>query len=118
LTLLAALPTHAAELAIDVRNRAHVTLECHAVAGHWYGFDFGTIPAGATTRIVFGLDRGSGTVSLPNSLNQRLPIQYVYCGRAGDAWHTRADLPLRRLADGARPAIITCRDSGAGVACE
>lgn len=107
------------DLPTVIRNDTTSTLECHAVAGHWYGFDLGTIAPGAQARVTLGLDRRDGTVSLPNPAGARVPIQYMYCGVAGDAWHTRADLPLRRMAqESGTDAIATCHGGPAGLRCE
>ena len=106
-------------LHVDLDNRSSAILECHAIAGHWYGFDLGTIPAGARTELPLALDRATGTISIPNSLHQSVPIQWMYCGRTGDAWRTRAVLPLRRLAESVpAPAAIVCRDMAATLHCD
>ncbi len=108
-----------APLHVGIVNHSAAALECHAVAGHWYGFDLGTIAAGASTELMLGLERATGTVSIPNSLHQPVPIQSIYCGRGGDAWRTRAVLPLRRLADSpANPVAIVCRDERAALRCD
>ncbi len=108
-----------APLHVDLVNRSSATLECHAIAGHWYGFDLGTVAAGASTELPLDLDRATGTISIPNSLKQPVPIQWIYCGRSGDAWRTRAVLPLRRLAEPATvQAAVVCREMHAALRCD
>ncbi len=108
-----------APLRVDLVNRSPVPLECHAIAGHWYGFDLGTVAAGASTALPLQLDRASGTISIPNNLHQPVPIQWIYCGRSGDAWRTRAVLPLRRLAEpAAAPTAIVCREVRRALRCD
>lgn len=110
----APLPLH-----VDLVNRSSTALECHAIAGHWYGFDLGTIAVDARTPLPLSLDRATGTISMPNSLRQAVPIQWIYCGRSGDAWRTRAVLPLRSLEESnPPPSAIVCRDGKAALRCE
>jgi len=123
LGLLAAAPPEQT-LHVGLRNRSGATLECHAIAGHWYGFDLGTIAAGRDMTVTVGIDPATGTISLPNSLHQPVPLQSIYCGVAGEAWRTRADLPLHRLATLAmigagdvRRMIVVCRMRGATLGC-
>lgn len=106
-------------LHVDLVNRSSTVLECHAIAGHWYGFDLGTIAVGARTELPLSLDRATGTISMPNTLRQPVPIQWIYCGRSGDAWGTRAVLPLRSLEEQTSPpAAIVCREVNAALRCE
>ncbi len=98
-----------------VRNDSGAALECHAVAGHWYGFDMGDVASGHRLTLNVFYDRASGMVAWQNDRGRLVPLQYVYCGQAGDAWRTRAFVPLRDPLQRGRP--VTCRDSAAGLRC-
>ena len=113
---LAAAPEPRGEpAALTVANESSATLECHAIAGHWYGFDLGDIAADGHAVIAVSYDRSSGMATMPNARGQPIPLEYMYCGRAGDAWRTRAILPMReRLAE---PAPIVCREQSGALHC-
>jgi hypothetical protein len=115
LLLIGAAP---AELRLGITNRTGAPLECHALAGHWYGFDLGVIAPGGRGEWALGLDPANLTLSLPNTLHQPIPLQNIYCGRAQDAWRTRAELVLRQLVSDAHRAEVTCRAAAGSLTCE
>ncbi len=129
--LLAALPCRvggpgaaAAEtraMSVEVANRTGEVLHCQAIAYHWYGFDLGGIEVGGHAELKFDVDPARGMASIANAAGVPVPLQFIYCGRDGDAWRTRAVLPLRRLiedAGRAKPAGVDCRNEPGGLVCD
>ena len=105
-----------APVALTVENASPIAMECHAIAGHWYGFDFTAVAPGGLVTLRLMYDRASGMVAMLNARDQPVPLEYVYCGHVGDAWRTRAVLPMReRLAE---PAAIVCRERLGALQCD
>lgn len=99
--LLVAAPATASQslgpFPIAIENHTSAALACYALAGHWYGFDLGTVPGGHVMRLPLSLRAADRTLSLQNSLGQPVPIQMIYCGDAGNAYDTRTVLDLQAL---------------------
>lgn len=121
LALQAAAPVPRGQpVTLEVVNASPDLLECHAIAGHWYGFDLGDIEAGARRPLSVLYDRPSGMIAMANAAGRAVPLQFVYCGRKGDAWRTRSILPVRVLLDRVppdRPGLLTCRRRPTGLDC-
>lgn len=116
--LAAALPAAAGPgapepFAIRVTNRAPLAIACEAEIAHWFSDRLATIPPGAASRIELVRDPGTGTVARVNADGAAMPVERLWCGIAGRAWESRAELPFR---DG--PATLACRLAGAALACE
>jgi hypothetical protein len=82
---------------LTIDNETGRALACYALAGHWYGFDLGTVAAGRPMRLPLSVQTADRTLSLPNSLGQPVPIQMIYCGTPGNAWDSRTVLDLQTL---------------------
>jgi hypothetical protein len=99
--LLAVSPAKASQtlgpFPISIENHTSVALACYALAGHWYGFDLGTVSGGDIMRVPLSLRPADRTLSLQNSLGKPVPIQMIYCGDAGNAYDTRTVLDLQSL---------------------
>lgn len=91
---------HAATLSsqIFVVNQSRSPISCQALTGHWYSFDLGTAPAAQRLDFRMNWNPNDGVVSMKSPLRQDIPLQVIYCGYVGNAWKTRASIPLRRLA--------------------
>ncbi|NPD16363.1 hypothetical protein HOY34_14280 [Xinfangfangia sp. D13-10-4-6] len=109
-------------LEIRVANSSDSTLECGASLAHWFSKDLGRIaPQQAPHHeltIRFGYDLASGTVYERNETGDEMPVLQLWCGLAGQAWATRSDIPLPRVA-GKAPAAqgYDCSVQGAAVTC-
>jgi hypothetical protein len=119
--LLALMPARAmAEerpVTITVVNATAAPLECQAEAAHWYAFDLGIAQLNESLSIALLFEATTGTVGKPSHDGGMLPIETVYCGRAGRAYETRFVLPLRTLA--ARgAATVRCHAGRDAVVCE
>jgi hypothetical protein len=97
---------------VTIDNETGSALACYALAGHWYGFDLGTVPAGRPMRLPLSLQEADRTLSLPNSLGQPVPLQMIYCGTPGNAWDSRTVLDLQTLVIHDRHRAI-CTGAGA-----
>jgi hypothetical protein len=97
---------------IAIENRTGGTLSCYATAGHWYGFDLGSVQGGGVMRLPLSLRPADGTLSLQNSLGQPVPIQMIYCGDAGRAYDTRTILDLQAFVARGQHSTLCTRAGG------
>ena len=119
---LAAVPRAEVYLPIHLtaENGAAETLECQAVAGHWYSFDLGTVTAASRLSFDMAVDPKTGTVVMYNSMQDPVPIETVFCGFAGRAWDTRFVFPLRQIAERAvagEASAFVCEAASGHVVC-
>lgn len=96
-----------------VENTGKTTLACSAAIAHWYSADLGDVAPGENLSFSFGVDVATGTVFQMNTVGNKMAVQRVWCGRKGDDWQTRAEIPLERRA-GVAPAPIHLRCTGDG----
>jgi len=112
--LLAASPATASQglgpFPIAIENHTSGTLACYALAGHWYGFDLGTVPKGHIMRVPLSLRPADRTLSLQNSLGKPVPIQMIYCGDAGNAYDTRTVLDLQSFVARGQHVMLCTRE--------
>jgi hypothetical protein len=118
LALPAAAPAPTAER-ILVRNNSASDIECRLLAAHWYTpLPAASAPPGGQAELRFSFDASRGE-AVDDPVRQ-LPLEVLYCGRAGRAWETRSTLDLPVLA--ARAALdgtakVTCGDVGDALLC-
>lgn len=111
--LLSAPAAHAVELHhLDVRtgtdglspvslalsNAAGEAIACSADIAHWYSVELATAEPGADIRIELWFDPETGTYSVLNDKRENLPVERLWCGFAGRAYATRAQVVLERTA--------------------
>ncbi|MBT9432744.1 hypothetical protein JZM24_12525 [Candidatus Sodalis endolongispinus] len=94
---------------VTVNNQGLLTLACQATTAHWYSVELGTLAPDATLSTRLWKNPATGEVFILNQHQDRLPLQRVWCGIAGDAWRTRADvaLPTRR-GPGVASILLRC----------
>jgi hypothetical protein len=98
-----------AAIPFTARNDGPARIACSAAIAHWYSFDLGEAGPGETVRATLWLDPATGEVSLLNELQDRMPVQALWCGLAGRSWATRSSVPLARRAGEAPGRIeLTC----------
>ncbi|WP_345995205.1 hypothetical protein [Sodalis praecaptivus] len=98
---------------VTVNNQGHIPLACQATTAHWYSVELGTLAPGATLSTRLWKNPVTGEVFILNQSQDRLPLQRAWCGIAGDAWRTRADiaLPIRRSPTVAAIALRCAADA-------
>lgn len=106
-------PATAQSIDVAVENAGKTTLACSAAIAHWYSANLGEVAPGAHLSFSFGVDVATGTVFQMNTVGNKMAVQRVWCGRKGDDWRTRAEIPLERRA-GVAPAPIHLRCTGDG----
>lgn len=98
---------HSVEIAIT--NTGDAGLACGAAIAHWFSEDLGHAAPGETLEFRFGYDLTSGTVFRLNDVGDEMAVQRVWCGLAGNAWPTRAEIPLeRRAGEAPAPVALDC----------
>ena len=105
-------------LPFSAKNSALGPIVCSAALAHWYSIEFGTAERDESVQATLWYDPRSGATFVLNALKDRMPIQALWCGFAGDAWATRAvvALPLRAGA-APLPLRLICAPDGRGLAC-
>src|SRR4051794_26064671 len=96
-TLFLIAPAMAAEVAfhqfsVEVKNRSGRPIACSAQLAHWFSTELGSAPPGGTISAGFVSDPTTGTVFILNGAGERMPVEAAWCGFAGNAWETRAQL--------------------------
>lgn len=106
----AALAAPLRPVTLEIRNATGNALECQILAAHWYTLPgLALAPGQAGTVSLFAAD---GVVQTA----ERLPVERIFCGLAGNAWQTRGEVDLRGLAAGEGAAVV-CRVAGDAVGC-
>ena len=84
-------------------------IACSAAIAHWYSLDLGEAGPGETVRATLWSDPATGEVSVLNELQDRMPVQALWCGLAGRSWATRSAVPLaRRAGEPPEPIDLIC----------
>jgi hypothetical protein len=100
------------------RNGAHGPIVCSAALAHWYSIEFGKAESGESVQATLWYDPRSGATFVLNALEDRMPIQALWCGFAGNGWVTRAVVALPQRAGAApSPVRLICMADGGGLAC-
>jgi hypothetical protein len=115
-----ALPAAApAPARIVVRNDSASDIECRLLAAHWYTpLPAVSAPPGGQAELSFSFDASRGEAV--DDPVRKLPLEVLYCGRAGRAWETRStlDLPVLAMRAGSKgTAKAACRDVGNSLLC-
>jgi hypothetical protein len=104
---------------VEIDNATGAALECQALAAHWYSFPVQRAAPGGSVWLALTFLPAVGEVNAEPA--SPLPIELLYCGRAGRAWATRAGIDVRAIAARAAAAggtaRVGCRDDGEAVVC-
>lgn len=107
-----------APLPFAVRNDGRTAMSCGVATAHWYSVDLGAAAPGRWLRQMFWAVPATGEIVILNAHRDRMPVQELWCGRAGRAWDTRAAIGLDRQAGRApAPLRVACRDDAAALRC-
>ncbi len=100
-------------------NAGAAEIRCSVALAHWYSQDLGTAVVGKSVRGTLWSDPTDGNVFMLNDLEDRMPVQTLWCGVGDRAWMGRSTITLERKA-GVVPAPIhvVCRPKSDGLACE
>jgi hypothetical protein len=105
-------------LPFAAKNGALAPIVCSAVLAHWYSIEFGKAASGESVQVTLWYDPRSGATFVLNALEDRMPIQALWCGFAEHAWATRTVVALPQRAGAApQPLRLTCMPDGGGLAC-
>ena len=93
-------------------------LVCSAALAHWYSLDLGRAGPGGSVEGTLWYDRADGNLFLLNASQDRMPVQALWCGSAGQAWTTGTRVPLERRARSVPlPIHLTCRPEADKLVC-
>ncbi|MFK4771658.1 hypothetical protein [Rhizobium sp. ZW T2_16] len=85
------------EIPLSFANAGTEAMSCGATLAHWYSQPIGTAaPSGVVTGTLW-LQRDTGTVFLLNEIEDRMPVERLWCGKDGASWSTRSEIPLERI---------------------
>lgn len=84
---------------LDVTNASEASLLCIGELAHWYSTEVARIETGATVRVDLWFDPKFGTYTLLNDSDENMPLEALWCGRAGRAYETRGRILLDRSPD-------------------
>lgn len=105
-------------LPFAAKNVSPGRIVCSAALAHWYSVEFGTAASGESVQTTIWYDPQTGEAFVLNALEDRMPIQTLWCGFAGNAWATRAAIALpHRAGVTPSPLRLTCAPDGGGLAC-
>ncbi|XBS68700.1 hypothetical protein ABK905_19100 [Acerihabitans sp. KWT182] len=79
---------------LTVGNDGTYALDCQATTAHWYSVTLGQVDAGKQLSARLWKDPASGEVIILNHHQDRMPVQRIWCGAAGQSWQTRSEVRL------------------------
>jgi hypothetical protein len=85
-------------VSLALTNAGSEAIACSAEIAHWYSVELATAAPGAEMRIELWFDPETGTYSVLNDKRENLPVERLWCGFAGRAYATRAQIVLERTA--------------------
>lgn len=97
------------EISVTMKNASETPIACGATLAHWYSQPIGTVQPGADLRATLWQNQQTGAVYLLNQLEDRMPVERLWCGVAGKSWETRSEITFERRA-GVRveSIVMTC----------
>ena len=105
-------------LPFAARNDSPGPIVCSAALAHWYSVEFGKAAHGESVQATLWYDPRTGETFVLNALKDRMPVQDLWCGFAGDAWATRTVVALpQRAGAAAAPLELACAPDGRKLAC-
>jgi hypothetical protein len=103
-------------VALALTNAGAEPIACSADIAHWYSVELATAAPGAAMRIELWFDPETGTYSVLNDKRENLPVERLWCGFAGRAYATRAQIVLEPTALPAeRP--VRCEGTAGRLSC-
>ena len=106
-------PAGLTQLPFVAQNAASGDIICSVSLAHWYSDELGRAAPGAAVKADFWKDPASGTVYLLNQSGDRMAVQMIWCGRAGQAWETRSTL----VPAASGTSNFTCEEKGGALVC-
>lgn len=104
---------------LTVSNGSPEALSCNADFAHWYSAEIATAPSGGNADIDLWFDPKTGTYTILNDSQENLPVERLWCGFAGRAYATRAQIALDRGAQvSVAPLHISCVEATGRLVCE
>ncbi len=100
-----------------VRDATSEPLSCETRLAHWYSSEPVIIAPGAMATVDLWFDPETGTYAALNVKSDNMPVESLWCGVAGRAYETRAEITLDRTATPQNPRAVVCSMSSAGLAC-
>lgn len=108
-----------APVPLSLTNAGQVPLLCIGELAHWYSTEVALVEAGATVRVDLWFDPQTGTYTLLNDSDENMPLESLWCGRAGRAYETRARVTLDRRLNATPAALdLACNFDDGQVRCE
>lgn len=106
------------EISVTIKNASEMPIACGATLAHWYSQPIGTVQAGADLRATLWQNQSTGAVYLLNQLEDRMPVERLWCGVAGQSWETRSEITFERRAGVRVEAIVmTCASKSDELLC-
>lgn len=106
------------EIPLAVTNAGNEALSCGATLAHWYSQPIGTVAPGGVMKSSLWLQRETGAVFLLNQLEDRMPVERLWCGKDGQSWATRSEIPLqRRRGEAVGTIAVTCEINAEQIGC-
>jgi hypothetical protein len=102
---------------IQVANGSPWTIVCRATLAHWFAIDLVEIEPGGSAAFALSVDRTTGMIAALNASGDAMPVELLFCGRAGHAYETRALLPLRETL-ASRSYSFRCRENAGRLSCQ
>lgn len=110
---------------IEIRNDAKLPIRCTASLAHWYSARMGEVAPGKTLSLTVWHNPQTGELSLMNDLQDRMPVEAIWCNQPPHDFETRSSLPLefrsgespsaiRRICATADKNRLECREVGNG----
>ena len=107
-----------AKVPFVAENQGPATIGCSVALAHWYSAELGRAPSGGSVRASLWYDRRSGSLFLLNALEDRMPVQALWCGFAEHTWATRSLVEIEHAAGRVpQPIHIACAPAGESLSC-
>jgi hypothetical protein len=108
----------ATAIPLAVTNEGASRMRCEAALAHWYSLSLGEAGPGEAVRATLWLDPQSGEVAIRNQGGDRMPVEALWCGVAGDSFATRSVVALPNRAGSApAPIRLACAEDGERLRC-
>ena len=104
---------------VVIRNAGLKAISCTAEYAHWYSSEIGTAKAGKELIAKLWFESATGTYVMLNAAQENLPVEKLWCGIDGNAYLTRAVVPLQRNAGASFSGrTVTCATDSGRARCE
>ena len=97
---------------LSVSNGTGAEMACTAALAHWFSQPLGRAAPGAALAVTLWHDPETGVLNLMNETDDRMPVEAIWCGTAGDMTATRTRIGLPHAAGAAAPALSRACRSG------